>query len=208
MNKRYIGMLVTLCLSAVAAWGQPQPTEPNVKGPIDFLSAHDARVRSLLQKAPSDTLSRALKDTIKAKINAAFDFEELSRLALGTHWEQRTPDERAHFVRTFSGIIREQNFDSFVRYYRESTIRYDSQQVDGDKAVVMASVPLERETVAIAYDLHRRDDRWLVCDLSIDGASTAEGNRRRYARYLEKKSYDMLIQQLDKQLARLQEDGK
>ncbi len=206
MKKQYVGLLLTLWIGAVAAWAQPE--QPAQNGPIDFLVEHDARVRGLLQEAPGDTLPRALKDTIKARINAAFDFEELSRLALGTHWEQRTPEERAHFVRTFSGIIREQNFDSFVRYYREGTIRYDGQQIDGDRAVVKASVPLERETVSIAYDLHKRGDQWLVCDLSIDGASTAEGNRRRYARYLEKKSYAMLIQQLDKQLARLLEDGK
>ena len=39
----------------------------------------------------------------------------------------------------------------------------------------------------------------------MNGTSTAEGNRRRYERYIKKKSYRQLIGQLDKQLARLLE---
>ncbi|MDP6933271.1 MAG: Ca2+-dependent phosphoinositide-specific phospholipase C, partial [Myxococcota bacterium] len=37
-----------------------------------------------------DTLPEAVREKIKGHINAAFDFPELSRLALGGHWEQRT----------------------------------------------------------------------------------------------------------------------
>ena len=60
-------------------------------------------------------------------------------------------------------------------------------------------------TVTISYDLHRRENQWRIYDLTIDGTSTAEGNRRRYERYIKKKSYEQLIGQLDKQLARLLE---
>ena len=108
--------------------------------------------------------------------------------------------KQTHFVNTFSGIIREQNFDSFLRYYREGNIRYVGEEIEGDKATVTASIPLERETVTISYDLHRRENQWRIYDLTIDGTSTAEGNRRRYERYIKKKSYEQLIGQLDKQL--------
>ena len=79
------------------------------------------------------------------------------------------------------------------------------EEIEGDKATVTASIPLERETVTISYDLHRRENQWRIYDLTIDGTSTAEGNRRRYERYIKKKSYEQLIGQLDKQLARLLE---
>ena len=162
-------------------------------------------MQAILAEAPTDSLPPAVREEIKKHINAAFDFRELSRLALGDYWEERSPTERDHFAETFSSIIREQNFDSFSRYYREGEIRYESAEVQGDTAVVQALVPVRDEQIEIEYKLHRVEGVWRIYDLVIDGISTAEGNRRRYARYIEKNGYEKLIVQLDKQLARLRE---
>ena len=173
--------------------------------PIAFLKRHDAQVQAILAEAPADSLPPAVREEIKQHINAAFDFRELSRRALGDYWEKRSPVERDHFAATFSSIIREQNFDSFSRYYREGEIRYEAAEVQGDTAVVQALVPVRDAQIAIEYKLHRVEGVWRIYDLVIDGVSTAEGNRRRYARYIEKNGYEKLIAQLDKQLARLRE---
>ena len=177
-------------------------TAETATGPMAFLKSRDAVVQEVIVAAP-DTLPEDVREEIKAHINAAFDFPELSRLALGGHWEQRTAGERAHFTETFTGIIREQNFDSFLRYYREGKITYRSEDVENGKAVVTAAVPFEREHVEIVYKMHLVEKDWRVYDLVVDGVSTSEGNRRRYARYIQKKGYEKLIAQLDKQLDRL-----
>lgn len=190
------GALCAIAASAAAA---------DEDAPIAFLKSHDAEVQAILAQAPADSLPPAMREELKKHINAAFDFRELSRLALGEHWEKRSPAERDHFAATFSSIIREQNFASFSRYYREGEIRYESAEVQGDAAVVQALVPVRREQIAIEYKLHRVEGLWRIYDLVIDGVSTAEGNRRRYARYIEKNGYDKLIVQLDKQLARLRQ---
>ena len=171
--------------------------------PIAFLKSHDAEVQAIFAEAPADSLTPAIREKLKEHINAAFDFRELSRLALGDHWEERSPAERDHFAATFSSIIREQNFASFSRYYREGEIRYESAEVQGDTAVVQALAPVRDEQIEIEYKLHRVEGVWRIYDLVIDGVSTAEGNRRRYARYIEKNGYEKLIVQLEKQLARL-----
>ena len=173
--------------------------------PIAFLKSHDAEVQAMLAEAPADSLSPTVQEELKQRINAAFDFRELSRLALGDYWDERSPDERDHFVETFSSIIREQNFSSFSRYYREGEIRYESAEVQDSAAVVQALAPVREEQIEIEYKLHRVEGAWRIYDLVIDGVSTAEGNKRRYARYIEKNGYEKLIVQLDKQLARLRE---
>lgn len=187
-----------LCAAAAAS----AATEDD---PIAFLKSHDAAVQAILAQAPADSLPPAVREEIKEHINAAFDFRELSRLALGDHWEERSPAERDHFAETFSSIIREQNFASFSRYYREGEIGYESAAVQGDAAVVQALAPVRDEQIEIEYKLHRVEGLWRIYDLVIDGLSTAAGNRRRYARYIEKNGYEQLIVQLDKQLARLRE---
>lgn len=196
MKTLWCAAWVVLCVVAVASAADD---------PIAFLKSHDAEVQAILAEAPTDSLPPDVREEIKQHINAAFDFRELSRLALGDHWEERSPDERDHFAETFSSIIREQNFDSFSRYYREGEIRYESAEVQEDAAVVQALAPVRDEQIEIEYKLHRVEDVWRIYDLVIDGISTAEGNRRRYARYIEKNGYEKLIVQLDKQLARLRE---
>ena len=143
--------------------------EPATKTPIAFLQMHDEQVNALLKDTPTDSLAPALQDSLKERINAAFDFGELSKRALGVYWQERTPEQQTHFVNTFSGIIREQNFDSFLRYYREGNIRYVGEEIEGDKATVTASIPLGtgnrdhflRFTQARKPVAHLRfDDRW------------------------------------------------
>ncbi len=205
MNTHWFIALIALCCPAMTL---AAPNETAVVAPVDaisFLKQHDAEVQAILAEATADTLPPALRENIKGHINAAFDFPELSRLALGAHWQERTPEDRDHFIQTFSGIIEEQNFDSFVQYYREGKITYESAERDGDATVVVAKVPLQREEIEIVYKLHQVQKAWRVYDIVIDGVSTAEGNRRRYARYIEKKGYEKLIAQLDKQLARLRQ---
>lgn len=208
--NRFSGSILALLLGVAAAsplCPTPAATAAPLPLPTEFLRARDAEIQRLLAEAPGDSIPGPLRAKLKEQINAAFDFRELSRLALGTYWEGRAEAEREHFVRTFSGIVQERNFDSFVRYYREGRFNYREEKVEGTKAEVRAAVPLKKEEVSVTYRLHVVNGQWRVYDLVIDDVSTAEGNRRQYARYLEKNPYEKLIDQLDRQLARLRSSG-
>ena len=100
--------------------------------------------------------------------------------------------------------ISEKNFDSFVDYYRDGDIVYDREEIDQPRASVYATVPLENETIGITYKLLRHTRSWRVYDLVIDDVSTADSNRRQYARYIEKHSFEKLMDRLKKQLAKLE----
>ena len=207
MNKNGLLSIGLALLISAAAISVAQTAAGCPPAPIDFLRQQDAQAKELLAQAPEGALSSALRSRMKEHINAMFDFAELSRLALGDHWGHRTPEERAHFVATFSAIIQEQNFENFLRYYREGKIEYQSAAVEKDQASVKAQIPLTRERLDIEYLLHLVHGQWRIYDLAIDGVSTAEGNRRRYTRYIERHSYEKFIEQLDNQLARLSEPG-
>ena len=190
-----------------AATAEPVATEavqvppPTRMSPTTFLQAHDAAAQSMLATTEGDSLTAKSRELMRAHIFSAFDFDELSRLSLGTHWGERSTDERSEFVRLSTRLVEEQNLDTFVSYYRRGDTEYKDETVDGSTASVTATVPLEKgDQVEITYHLHQLNDEWRVFDLAVDGASTADGNRRRYARYIKKKSYDALIQQLNKQL--------
>ena len=191
---------VALCTAAASATAEDDD-------PIAFLKSHDAEVQAVLAEAPADSLTPAVREEIKKHINAAFDFRELSRLALGDHWEERSPDEPRPLRRDLQQYHPRAEFRQFFPLLSRGEIRYESAEVEEDAAVVQALVPVRDEQIEIEYKLHRVEGVWRIYDLVIDGVSTAEGNRRRYARYIEKNGYEKLIVQLDKQLARLRGNG-
>ena len=174
-----------------------------IDSPLRYLTLHASEVQELLASSPGDTLPPHLREPVSKMINSAFDFQELSRLTLGSHWEERTSEERAAFVSVYRGIVEKQNFDSFVKFYRDGKIKYLTEEISESKASVDAQIPVNRELFDITYRLHRIDDRWRIYDLVIDDVSTADGNRKMYSRYLAKHSYAELMERLKSQLARL-----
>ncbi len=205
-------MLLLLPGFVLAAWNGAAGTEKQTGeagepgSAIVFLQAQDQAVREILAASPSDSLSAEHRRQVKERINLAFDFVELARLSLGDHWAGRSEAERTEFVETFRRIVEERNFDSFVRYYREGGIEYRSEEIEGGRATVHATAPLRRERVPITYHLHGIDGGWRIYDLAIDGAGTAAGNRRQYARYIERHSFEKLLQRLKSQLESLSAD--
>lgn len=199
---KHLLVSAALLLYSTIVFATEQAETEAVK-PITFLQVHDAEARDILAQTAGDSLLAKQRQQIKGHINSAFDFAELSKLALGEHWDGRSQEERAQFVGTFGDIIAEQNFNNFVDYYRDGKIVYQGQEVDRDKAVVRAQAPAKREAVDITYLLHRKEGQWRVYDLVIDDASTVEGYRKRYSRYLKKKPFGQLMERLDGQRARL-----
>lgn len=197
MKTLQIAVALGLCLGAAGAVELPDP--------IAFLQDRDARAQAIVKQAPEGVLPPALRQQLDHHINEVFDFGELSRLALGAEWDKRSAAERQRFAEVFGSIIREKNYTSFLRYYREGKISYQDKKVEGERATVHAVVPLKQEKVAIGYLLRANQGQWRVYDLVIDGASTADGYQRQYARYLQKHTYEQLIQQLGKQLDTLRQ---
>ena len=208
MPSRMLMLLPALVLAGSGAGGAEEPAaESGTPGSATaFLQAQDAAVREILVASPSDSLSPEHRRQVKERINLAFDFAELGRLSLGDHWAGRSEAERSDFVDTFRRIVEERNFDSFVRYYREGGIEYRGEEVENGRATVEATAPLRQERVPITYYLHRVEDGWRIYDLAIDGAGTAAGNRRQYARYIERHSFAKLLQRLKSQLGNLSAD--
>lgn len=201
-----LAALLCPCLlgaAAPAAAADGAAAEPG--SPIAFLRAHDREVTALVG-SPGDSLASAVRRQVKDLINGVFDFWELSRLTLGDYWEERSSEERQEFVRIYSGLVEERNFDRFVKYYREGKFRYQSEELDGDRATVHATVPLEAEELPVTYLLQRSDegDAWRVYDLVIDGTSTAHVNGRSYIRFIRRHSYEKLVERLRGQLDKLE----
>ena len=74
-----------------------------------------------------------------------FDVEETAKRALGRHWPPRTPTERKEFVDLFADLL-ERTYISRIDLYGGEKVKYTSEGIDGEHAVVRAKVQTKRGT--------------------------------------------------------------
>jgi phospholipid transport system substrate-binding protein len=128
-----------------------------------------------------------------------FDFDEMARRTLSRHWTGRTRAEQAEFVTLFTDLL-ERSYVGRIEGYTGEKINYVGESVDGGYAVVRSRVvsPRGRVETALDYRLHRRDGRWKVYDVLIDGVSFVSTYRSQFNRVISASSYGALVEALRK----------
>ena len=131
-----------------------------------------------------------------------FDFEEVARRALSVHWAARTPAEREEFVALFTDLL-ERAYIGKVESYAGEKIVYPAEKIDGDFAVVRSRIVPKRRSVdarvhetGLEYRLHKKDGRWKVYDVIIDGVSFVSTYRSQFDRIIKASSYQTLVDRL------------
>ena len=122
-----------------------------------------------------------------------FDFGEMAKRSLGQYWAQRTLTERGDFVRLFTELVRH-SYIAKVDQPGVHTMTVQSEQFDGDFAVVRTTLPLSSgREVPIDYRMRNTDDRWQVYDLSVDGISLIANYRAQFNKIIRTSSYEALV---------------
>ena len=145
---------------------------------------------------PGDARPRAELRRIAVEL---FDFDEMARRTLSRHWTSRTRAERAEFVMLFTDLL-ERSYVGRVEGYTGEKVNYVGESVDGGYAVVRSRIvsPRGRAETALDYRLHRRDGRWMVYDVLIDGVSFVSTYRGQFNRVISASSYGALVEALRK----------
>lgn len=123
-------------------------------------------------------------DFVQEYLLPHFDFEYSSRLVLGRHWRQASPEERERFQQAFQRTL--------IRSYASSMLEYSDQKIHylpyrevpgSDETTVKTEIEVDSgKPVAVDYNL-RRDEggEWKVYDVIIDGISVVVNYRGTFA---------------------------
>ena len=74
------------------------------KSPVDIIKSRNKTVEKIIGN--KDEVSGETKERLKDVINSFMDFNELSKIALGKYWKERTEVEKNDFVSVFQQLIR------------------------------------------------------------------------------------------------------
>jgi phospholipid transport system substrate-binding protein len=125
-----------------------------------------------------------------------FDFEEMSKRALARHWQARTPAEREEFVKLFADLL-ERAYVSKIENYGGEKIAYNGDTIEGDAALVKTKIVTKQGTdVPVDYRMVKRNDRWLVYDVVIEGVSLINNYRTQFNKIIQTSSYQSLVDRM------------
>jgi phospholipid transport system substrate-binding protein len=160
----------------------------------DQLRAYTDRVMVVLENRTMTPVERL--EAVRGVASEAFDVSETAQRALGIHWQQRTPAERQEFVQVFRGLL-EQTYLSRIGEFGGERIKYVSERIDGDRAIVRAVIVTKKGTeVPVESRLLQKGDRWLIYDVLIENVSLIASYRSQFDRVIRTASYPELVRRL------------
>ncbi|MGZ3514619.1 MAG: MlaC/ttg2D family ABC transporter substrate-binding protein [Thermodesulfobacteriota bacterium] len=145
-------------------------------------------------KAPSKTAES--ERLIRQAVDERFDWEEMSRRSLATHWAKRTPEERKEFLSLFSDLL-ERTYMKKVEDYSGEKVLYEGESKEGDYASVKVKIVTKKnKDISVEYRLKKEGNKWFVYDVSIMGASLVNNYRTQFNSIISQSSYENLVKRL------------
>lgn len=185
-----------------------------------IVSADEMSAPQALVKKASDDMLKALKDheveleanpdkiysLVEDILMPHFDFEKMSKLALGKNWRQANAEQRVRFTEEFRLLL--------IRTYSTAMLEYANEEIRmmpfrDDLSRKRVSVPMEvvqpaGPTIPMALSLYQnKQDEWKVYDVKIDGISLVTNYRSSFANDIRQGGMEKLIEDLAKRNAKV-----
>ncbi len=171
------------------AWGEGTPTQA-VKETID-------QVLSVLgdDALKDSTRTTERRERLEAIIRQRFDYEEMAKRTLAAEWNKISTEKQEEFVGLFQQFLT-QSYAGNVDGYSGEQVEYLKERLKGDFAEVQTKVVSPKVQIPLDYRLLKKQDKWGVYDVIIDGVSLTKNYRGQFARIIKSSSFEALLDKL------------
>lgn len=170
--------------------------------PPDQLARNTTQEVLDILKADKDIQSGNVKkayDLVEAKVLPHFDFNRMTQLAVGKHWNTASPQQKQALVKEFRSLL--------VRTYAASLTEFSNQTVDfkplnmrPEDTQVTVKTEIKQpggKPIPIDYEMYKTSFGWKVFDVAIDGVSLVINYRSSFANTIRQTGIDGLISTLE-----------
>jgi phospholipid transport system substrate-binding protein len=189
-----LALVGTLVWGAGPALGADQSPEAMVKDVAN-------EVLNSLREDPDlrSGSQNKMAELIEKKVAPHFDFERMTRLAVGRSWREATDDQKKTLIEQFRQLL--------VRSYSTAYSAYRNIVVDvkpvrmqpGEDDVQVKSeikLPGGAPPVNVDYAMYKNNSDWKVYDVIVDGVSLVTTYRSSFAEEIRQSGIDGLIKSL------------
>jgi phospholipid transport system substrate-binding protein len=140
-------------------------------------------------RAPKATLGQ-----LAAAVDRFFDFEELTRRAMGESWSALSPTQRKELAADMRGLLRAY-YARKVLGRGDAQVEYGQESLHGDEATVSTVVMVEGVQLLIDYKLYKpaRTSGWRIYDMVTNQDSLLESYRSQFRQILETQGFNALL---------------
>ncbi len=136
-------------------------------------------------------------------ILSRFDFREMAKRSLGTHWLKRTREDKSEFVRLFTNFVEKVYLGRIESYNNGEKFIYANERIEGPNAEVRSKILTSKgEEFQINYKLHRVGKEWKIYDVVVENISLISNYRSQFNRIITKTSYDELVSMMRQKLSK------
>ena len=162
--------------------------------PTDQVKQYTDQVVRILENPQLKTGDK--RAAVRKVADEIFDVNETARRALGRHWQSLSPADREEFVQLFADLL-ERTYISKIDFYGGERLKYVSENIDGDFAVVRARVVTNKGTeIPVEARMLKRADHWLIYDITIENVSLIGNYRTQFDRIIRTASFQELVRKL------------
>ncbi|BCK86862.1 putative phospholipid-binding protein MlaC [Sideroxyarcus emersonii] len=162
-------------------------------------------VREVLDVVRKDQELRAgnqkkMLELVDAKVLPHFNFEHMTRLAVGKSWRTATPEQKQALMNEFR-ILLVRTYTKAFTSYRDQVVEIKPLKLDAAATEVTVKTSIvkpgsSQQPVLVDYDMEKMPNGWKVYDLTVEGVSLVTSYRSTFADQIQQAGIDGLIKTL------------
>ncbi len=168
-------------------------------GPMQILRTTTDELLVVIYEKPAD--GRSLTARVQPVMERYFDFELLTRRAVGPGWRQLTPGQQQRTTKLLTELIVRSycaHFDTNVR----SRVTYATPvEVAAGRYELPTTVTHIGQNYAVTYRAEQMPDGWRFYDIIVEGVSLVANYRAQFTALFQQGGADAIISALEKNLA-------
>jgi phospholipid transport system substrate-binding protein len=143
------------------------------------------------KKDRAETISR-----LRKIVFPLFDFNEMAKRSLGSHWRRLDLQQQKQFVSAFTELL-ETTYADKIDLYEGQKVAYIGESVDKDYAQVETKViGKNSQSYAVDYKLHRINGKWRIYDVAAENISLVNNYRSQFHRVIVNSSFEELMKRI------------
>ncbi|MGH7772459.1 MAG: MlaC/ttg2D family ABC transporter substrate-binding protein [Candidatus Binatia bacterium] len=160
--------------------------------PTDQVRSTVDKVLAILKNPPAKDRRAQLRQVIYSR----FDFTEMAKRSLGSHWRRRTPEEQREFVEIFTDLL-EDSYLGRIEAFTDEKYFFNRETLEKDYAEVDTKMVTKNgEWFSLRYKLHLVNGDWKVYDVIVENISLVNNYRSQFNRIIANSSYEELVRRL------------
>ena len=138
-------------------------------------------------------------DLIQTKVVPHFNFNRMTRIAMGRNWRLASPEQQKVLADEFKTLL-VRTYSTAIANYREQQIDYKPLRAKPEDTEVTVRSDVKpsgsSQPVSIDYEMEKTPDGWKVYDVKVGGVSLVTTYRDTFAGEVREHGVDGLIKSL------------